>query len=501
MKSSVAARGALTTLTGQGMKYLVQMTALVVLARLLTPSDYGLVAMVSAVVGIAMVIGDFGLGLSAVQAHTLSTGQRNNLFWVNSLIGACAGITVFLSGPALADFYQEPRLRDITAALSMTFVLNGLASQFRAELARSLKFVALTTVDVCAQVVSFGLAILLAVLGAGFWALVTQQVCFAAVTLIGLAATAGWRPGLPKRNARMGSLYSFGVSTFVTQTINYISSNVDSVALGRYSGSAELGIYNRAFQIFSLPLQQLAAPLTRVALPILSKITDASLYQRYVERIQLVLSYFLVGTLACVATTSTPLIYVVLGPQWVPGAGILEILCLGGIFQALGYVYYWICLSRARMGTLLVCEGVGRGIMIVLIIFAAPHGASTVAAAVSCGLFITWLVTTIFGMPRLGLDASRLIKIAAVPTIIFVLTYALSKTLALTGIFAQLTPLALLAVLGAFFALCFVLACLLPQVRSDLSILRSTVASAVSRKAGSKRNSRSKGRHVAVKNL
>lgn len=481
MKSAVAARGAVTTLGGQLLKYLIQLLALVFLARLLTPEDYGLVAMVTAVVGIAMVIGDFGLGLSAVQAKELTSPQRDNLFWVNGLVGVLTGLAIFSLGPSLAVFYDEPKLQAITAVLSVTFVLNGLASQFRAELVRGLKFVPLATVDLTAQIVSFALAIVGAVMGVGYWALVLQQVTFAAVTLGGLVVASGWFPGRPRRNAKMGSLYSFGASTFATQVINYVSSNVDSIALGRFLGSAEVGIYNRAFQIFSLPLQQLAAPLTRVALPVLSRITDEAQFKRYVHRMQLVLSYCLVGLLAFVASTSAPLLTVVLGSQWVAGAPILEVLCLGGAFQALGYIYYWMFLARAKMSILLCCEAVGRGAMICLIFIAAPNGAVWVAAAVACGLFITWLMTTIFGLPRLGFERKSLLGIALPPASIFLGMYVACKIVASASPFNDLSAPELLAVLSCICLLALTLALFFRPIRRDITSIYETVKMAAVR--------------------
>lgn len=481
MKSAVAVRGAATTLGGQFLKYIIQMSALIFLARLLSPQDYGLVAMVSAVVGIALVIGDFGLGLSAVQATNLTNGQKDNLFWMNTLIGLLAAVAVFASGPFLSVFYNEPLLQQIAAALSLNFVLNGLASQFRAELVRDMKFLALASIDLLAQALSFSLAILLAILGFGFWALVGQQVAFAAITLIGLAARSKWRPHWPNREAEMRSLYTFGASTFGTQVVNYLSANIDSIALGRYHGSSDVGIYNRAFQIFSLPLQQLAAPLTRVALPVLSRLQGTRKFVRYVEKMQLILSYGLLGLLAFVASTSAPLINVVLGSQWVPGAPILEALCLGGVFQALGYVYYWMFLARARMNVLLACEIVGRTVMIALIILAAPYGTVQVALAVSVGLFLTWLITTVFGVRRLQISSARLVRIAALPAVIFGFSYAVSKLLQTLELFQEMTPILQLCFLTSTFLLCLGLSALFAPIRSDLAKVSAIARQAVRR--------------------
>src|SRR5829696_6310068 len=131
-----AARGALVTLAGQAARIVVQLASVVILARLLDPGDYGVLAMVLAVVGVGEIFRDFGLSSAAVQAKDLTVAQRDNLFWINTAIGVVLAVLVFASAVPLAVLYDEPVLRDVTRVLAVTFVLNGLATQFRADLVR-----------------------------------------------------------------------------------------------------------------------------------------------------------------------------------------------------------------------------------------------------------------------------------------------------------------------------------------------------------------------------
>lgn len=135
-----AARGALSTVAGQVIRLAVQLVGVVILARLLGPTDYGLIAMVVAIVGVGEVLRDFGLSSAVMRAESLSVTQRNNLFWINTLIGAVLTIAIILLSNPIADLYGQPELVGICIAISFTFLLNGMATQYRAGLARNLKF-------------------------------------------------------------------------------------------------------------------------------------------------------------------------------------------------------------------------------------------------------------------------------------------------------------------------------------------------------------------------
>ena len=199
-----AVRGAAVTSAGQGLRILIQLASVVIMARLLSPTDVGLFAMVMSVAGIAEVFRDFGLSQAAVQAPVLTVQQRNNLFWINSAMGAALAVAVFLSSWGIAALYGVEELAPLAQLASVTFLLNGLATQFRASLNRSLRFTALSTTDVIAALVGLGAGVVAALAGVGPWALVAQLLGAAFATLVLVAVFAGWLPGLPRRGVPMG---------------------------------------------------------------------------------------------------------------------------------------------------------------------------------------------------------------------------------------------------------------------------------------------------------
>lgn len=473
--SNLAARGAVVTLGGQGLRFALQMTSLIVLARLLSPDDYGVITMVTAISGVAAVIGDFGLSMAAVQARELNRPQKSNLFWLNTLIGVGCGALVFALAHPIAAFYGRPDLVPIAQILSLVFVFSGVSAQFKAEINRGMRFGQLVAVDVGAQVVSIAVAVVGAALGFGYWALVAQQVSLAFFTLVISVSLAHWLPGLPSRKQEMKALLSFGANTMAVQLVTYISSNIDSVVIGRYWGASALGLYSRAFQLFMMPMQQLATPTTRVALPVLSQLDDRARYQRFLQSAQLALVYVLILTFGVAAATAIPLFAVLFGNQWSGAVPIFQVLAVGGVFQAMSYCYYWVFLSKGLTGLQLRFSLIGRAIMIGLIIAAVPLGPVGVAAAYSLGLAVIWGVYSLFAVRRAHIKVLPLVAQATRPTII-----ALTIFGAVQLIQALLSAeLGSLAMLGADLGVAILIAAaffVFPVYRRDLRTLRDMAA-------------------------
>lgn len=432
--------------------------------------------MVLSIVGLATLLGDFGLSMAAIQAKNLTDGQRNNLFWTNVTLGILASTVVFFLAGPIALFYGVPELVSVTQVMSLTFLLNALTAQFRAEVTSKLRFKHMALADVAAQIAAFGAALVFALLGWGYWALVAQQVTLALVTLLMLAGFGGWWPGLPRRKARMRDLYKFGANTLGVQVITYITSNADNILIGRFSGAAALGVYTRAYQIFSLPLQQIAAPMTRVALPILSKLQDDPRYDAYVRRAHLILGYVFGGIFFVLAAVSDPVIEIVLGPGWDEAKPIFFILAVGGVFQAIGFVYYWIFLSRGFTSLQLRYSLIGRSIMVGLMAVGVIWGPIGVAAGSAAGQIVVWLLNTCFAIPKTGVRVGELVRTVVRPIILFSIVTMAATALSLT-VLVGMNPFIQLSVLVALFALYLGASFfLVPPVRRDVLLIWQAVS-------------------------
>lgn len=387
-----AARGAIVTMGGQVIKTLLQFGGIIILARLLSPTDYGLLAMVVAIIGVGEVFRDFGLSSAAIQATSVSVQQRTNLFWINSAIGLALTGVVFTAAPLIALFFDQPLLSAIAKVLSVTFLLNGLATQYRAQLVREMRFRALALVEVTSQAVGLFIGVMMAISGYGYWGLVGQQVGQVAATMVFMIAAGRWCPGVPRRGAEMGAFLRFGWNLMNTQLISYLARNVDTLVIGNRFGAEVLGFYNRAYQLLMMPLNQINAPSTTVALPILMRLrNEPERYDAFLIRGQETLLHVIVGMFAFGCAQAEPLIMLVLGPQWAPAIPIFQILAFGGVFQAAGYACYWVFISKGLSASLFRFTLVSRVAFVCAILYGIQWGVMGVATAHSVVLALSWL--------------------------------------------------------------------------------------------------------------
>ncbi|GAA1855354.1 lipopolysaccharide biosynthesis protein [Microlunatus capsulatus] len=385
-----AARGALITVGAQGVKIVLQVVGVVVLARLLTPGDYGLVAMVTAIIGVAEIFRDFGLSSAAVQAKTLSKAQRDNLFWINTGAGLFFTVLVFFTAPLIARIYGHEELVGLTHVLALVFVLNGMGTQYRADLNRRLQFTKLATVEIAAPAISLVVAIVAALEGAGYWALAVQQITMAVVLLVGNAASARWIPRLPRR-APMRDLFTFGWQLAGSLFVGYLGNNIDSLTIGTRFGSEALGLYNRAFQLLMTPLGQLRAPSTKVALPVLSRLReDREASNAYLQRGQAALGLTLVVGLGVIIGAAEPVTSIFLGRQWLSVEPILRLLAVAGVFQSLAYVGLWIYLSHGLTKELLQYTMITVTIKVACILVGSLWGVTGVAWGYAIAPALAW---------------------------------------------------------------------------------------------------------------
>ncbi|HEY8788356.1 MAG TPA: lipopolysaccharide biosynthesis protein [Actinopolymorphaceae bacterium] len=467
-----AARGVIVTVGGQCLKIVLQVASVAVLARMLSPHDYGLLAMITAIIGVADIFRDFGLSSAAIQAKTLSFAQRNKLFWINTGIGALLAVLTFAAAPLIAALYDQPQLVAMSRVLGVCFLLNGAATQYRADLNRRLKFTRLATADVSAPLVALIVAIGAALMGAGYWALVAQQITMVVVMLLLVVVGGRWLPRRPRRGVPMDGMLRFGWNLAGSQLIGYISNNIDSLIIGTRFGPSQLGLYNRAFQLLMTPLGQLRAPTTTVALPVLSKLhDDPRRYTAYLSRGQLALGYTLIAGLGLVVGGAAPISAVFLGGQWTSVVPIMRLLAIAGIFQTLAYVGYWVYLSRGLTRDLFqytIITSVIKAICILTGSIWAVRGVATgyaIAPAIAWPLSFWWLARR-SGIPVRGLliQAFRIIGVSALIACgawgAAMLTSGLPPIISLAA-----TSLGGLAVYGLLFLL-------VPRVRVDiLSVL------------------------------
>lgn len=360
-----AARGVVVTMGGLWGRALLQMISTIVLARLLTPADFGLIAMVGAVMGIAELVRDFGMTGAIIQAKDLSERVWQSLLWLSAFIGILLSVIVALCAPLIAALYNEPRLVAITLFMAPGVFLSGLVMPLQARATKELRFTTLASLDISTMAFGVAAGIITAMLGWGFWSLVAMAGAQFIVRLVVLWYIVRPKFGPPRIVRETWSLVGTGGSIFGAELLGYTEKNIDNVIIGATLGPTMLGQYSRAYALFLLPLQQMNGPLGRVALPVLSALRDeGERYRRYIRSSALVIGYLTLPTYAVAAGVAQPLVQLLLGPNWSIAATLFSLLAIAGFGQAIGRLRTWLYISLGHSHRQFAYDLVARPIII-----------------------------------------------------------------------------------------------------------------------------------------
>jgi PST family polysaccharide transporter len=463
-------RGALVSTGGQFLRLGIQIAGIAILARLLDPADYGLVAMASVLVTFGEIFREFGLSAAAVQSRTLSRVQRNGLFWANTALGLVLALAACVIAYPLSWFFGQPEVVHLAQAMSLIFVLNGATAQYRASLTRSLRFARIAGADIAAQAIGLAAGVAAALAGWGYWSLAVMQLSLSGSSLLLLGLAAGWLPGRPRRGAGLGGFWRYGRGLVAAQLVTYAGANADKFALGYLLGPAPLGLYDRAYRLVNMPLAQMRGPLTTVALPVLSRLQDEQ--ERYVAALlrgQAVLGYTIIPTMAVLAGASTPVVAVVMGDRWLESGPILGALAVAGALQLLAYVGYWVYLSRALTTQLFHFTMVSVALRIACIIVGSFWGAFGIAVgvAVASGLQVP---VSIAWLSRVGNVPFWPIMRGAIRAFVMAVLAGVAAWSAVQALVGA-GSLAQLAGAGAAALGVYLLGLLIPSVRADVMVL------------------------------
>jgi O-antigen/teichoic acid export membrane protein len=363
-----------------GVDFVIRLASTFLLARLLSPTDFGLVAMVISVTAIAERFSELGLSTATIQCRELTHQQVTNLFWINVAAGCLLSLVICGLAPGIAKFYENPGLLPLTLTISTTFIWGGLTVQHQALLSRQLKQAQLGTVRLGASFLSLLLTIVLAVNHFGVWSLAWREVARAFFVAAGMWLFCRWLPGLPRRNAGSGALLRYGSHLTLNGLVNACLAQLDRLLIGRFFGAGPLGLYRQAQQLLVAPIEQLQAPVYSVASPGLSMLQgDPGRYRRYFQRIALVISLPTMPLGMYVAMYAEEITHVVLGPKWIASTAFLRIFglvtCLKPVLDSSGVVMLTFGLSKRLLLLAVICNAVSAIFMFAGI----PWGAAGIA--------------------------------------------------------------------------------------------------------------------------
>jgi PST family polysaccharide transporter len=400
-------RGGTAAVLGQAFSIALQIGTTVVLARLLSPADYGLQAMVITLTGFFSLFKDAGLSVATVQRETLTHEQISTLFWINLGLGTFLTIAVAATGPFLVAFYKEPRLLWLTIASSSIFLFNSLSVQHKALLDRSMRFGTGVKIDILTATIGSVVAVGMAALGCGYWSLICQNIT---LPIVGTAATwiaMPWLPGRPRWTTELRSMARFGGTVTLNSFVVYVAYNTEKILLGRFWGAAPLGIYSRAYQLANLPVQQLISSVHGVAFSALSRIQgEAQRLQRaYLKSQTIIVSLTIPVIIAC-AFFAREIVLAMLGQKWIAAAPVLRFLAPTILIFALVNPFSWLLQATGRVQrslniAFLICPVVILGILAGL-----RHGPSGVALGYSAAMLLLFVPIVAWATHGTGITAA-----------------------------------------------------------------------------------------------
>lgn len=350
----------------------VQLAVTVVLARLLSPVEFGTVALMSLFTGVAMTLVDGGFTTVLIQRKDVTRDDESTVFWLNLLVGFGLGTMLALAGPSIAAFYDTPVLQPLAAVLGFNIVLNALGTVPLAMRQRMLDFRTLAKASAFATLTSGTVAVTLAAQGAGIWALAIQIVVMSACTSAALWTLTGWRPTRTFRSDSAREMFSKGGFILAANLSDVLFARAYTVFAGRYYGLREVGYYNRAEATQQMPLQLLSVIFARVALPTFSEARDDPPRLRRGARTAVrALMLVNVPVMLGLAATSSAVVAVLFGPRWAPAAGLFSILCLAGTLWPLHVVNLQLLLAQGRVKLFLWVEIVKKAVGVSMLVFGA----------------------------------------------------------------------------------------------------------------------------------
>jgi PST family polysaccharide transporter len=468
-------RGVSLTLISQGTRFVLQLASIMVLARLLTPADFGMVAMVTAITGLANAFQDLGLSEATIQRQKISHDQVSTLFWINVAVGL--GLTLIMASlaPMLAWFYREERLRDITFLLSLTFLFSGLTVQHGALLRRQMRFVSLGIRDVASYALALPVALILAWRGFGYWAIVSVPLIanFNRMALSWMMCR--WIPSLPRRNANVGSMVAFGGNIATSYMLLNVMRNADSVLIGRYLGAGPLGFYSRAYNLVMQPMRQLFDPVGSVAIPAFSRLQgDPERFAHYYLRTINLLTWVSASILGILFVAAEPVTLLLLGNKWREAAPVFQILNISTFAQLLQWSTIWLFVSQGKSGRLLRQSLITSPIVIAGYLIGLPFGIKGVALSASMiqlGI-LPWILNYSFQGTHLTLRRVG-------QAILYPISLSLAGVAVAEIALHLLTPQRIasqLLVVAVAFGVAYLLSGLIPSVREEVLSLRKILS-------------------------
>lgn len=358
-------------LSKQGIQFIIS----IIIARILAPSDYGLIGMLTIFIAIAQTIVDSGFGTALIQKKNPTQVDYSTVFYFNILVGIILYWILFFSAPLIAGFYQQPKLTNLTRFMGLNIVINSFSLVQANIFIKQIDFKITTKIGI-ASVLFSGLAgIYLAYKGFGVWSLAIQQIIWALINSLLLWIFSRWRPVFMFSLTSLKTMFAFGSRLLASGILNVIFTNIYNLIIGKAFSANQLGIYTQAQKIQNLPSNFINLTVSRVTFPVFASIQDDNYrlkqgYRKTIKSIVFILFPIMMG----LGVIAEPLVKILLTEKWLPSVTILQLLCIVGLTYPLSSVNLNILKVKGRSDTFLRLEVVKKLLVILSIALSVPFG-------------------------------------------------------------------------------------------------------------------------------
>ncbi|RAI03835.1 lipopolysaccharide biosynthesis protein [Acuticoccus sediminis] len=398
----VALKGGAFTGLAQIGKISITMGSVVVLARLLNPTDFGLVAAITPILAFMGLFQNLGLQQAIVQRKEVDRALLNQAFWISAGVGLAAMLIIFAVAPYAAVFYDDARISGLMRTASASLLIGSLGTVPIALLSRRLRFGVLAIYEFAIALTGFLAAVAGALAGLGSYALVVATLTGAAIGLAVVWSSAPFRPAAPPR-AIDGALLKFGANLTGFNLVNFFARNADNVLIGRYIGLDALGLYDRAYKLMLFPIQNINQPLSRLMVPLLSRISDDKARFRAIYRqVTWTLGLVIMPGIATLAMCSQEAISILFGPGWAGVGPIFAWLAIASFVQPVTGTNGWIFICQGRTDIMFRLGVYTSLVTVAAFVVGLNWGAVGVAAAYAVSAYALRLPVLLLVVGRLG---------------------------------------------------------------------------------------------------
>jgi O-antigen/teichoic acid export membrane protein len=450
--------GALIAVT-QVTRFILQLGGTMVLARLLSPRDYGLVAMVGVLTNFVCCLGDFGFGRAIIQKKKINEADVSTLFWLNVCLCVVAFIVLTACSPLVAAIFGHHELVLITISMAATISIMVSGLQHRALMQRRMEYYKIAFIDIFVIATSVGVGVLAARAGWGYKAILIQQLTMSVIQTGTSFILCPWIPLRRFRPKEVVAEVRFGGNIVLANMMVFLSHNTDNALIGWFCGPGPAGLYSKAYLLQLLPISQISGPATNVALPALSKLQDnPAEHRRYYLRMTEIVSTITIPACVFAFVKARAIFDVVMGPQWDAAVIIFQILALAMWVSATNFATEWVFVSLGKTREQFNLTLVTSLFQVAAIFVGLPWGVNGVALSVSLSQVITRIPGLYYAYKGTPISLRDFLSTQALPA----LASAIAALAALAvDCFFHMASIAELLLAAAVFGLVYFIATLL----------------------------------------